>query len=128
MEDSEFLANIKHELLTQDNLCTSDVFFLVQEKKRDYGYDPKYSDEGVWVDVGNDGIEVSEDDEDFNDLELTYVCYQDRWEYVQGFFTSKAAHQYIDTNSHRHRGELRVYGESLYRNPEMTKIRKILMK
>ena len=114
------ISEIGELMRTQDNLCTADVFFLVQEKHRDYGYDPQWGDNVVFVD--NDGEECAEDDDG-----ATETAYVDRWEYVHGFFTMKGAKDYIATNSHRHRGELRVYGDSLYRNAEMLAVRAALM-
>lgn len=46
---------------------------------------------------------------------------------MQSFLTVKAAEEYILDQKHNH-GELRVYIESAYSNPEMRRLREILLK
>lgn len=117
---SPFLRDLARQMHTQDNRCTADPFFIVQECIRHYGYDPEYSDRTVFVDC--DGEECAEDD-----VSATETGYVDRWEYVTGCFTEQGAKGYIAANSHRHKGALRIYADSLYRNREMIELRAHLL-
>lgn len=129
------LKSIGELLRTQDNRCTSDPFFLVQESRRFYGVDTDYSDKEVWLHIDGDEvtdekeIEALEENErnDVKNPDHYKVGYLDRWEYVTGCFTEQACKDYIATNSHRHKGELRIYADSLYRNPEMIAVRNALL-
>lgn len=116
----DLIAEIGAKMRTQDNRCTAEPFFLVQECVRHYGYDTDYSDETVFIDC--DGNEC-----DADDASATETAYQDRWEYVTGCFTEYAAQEYIRTMAHRHKGKLRVYADSLYRNREMIAVRAYLL-
>ena len=140
------IEEIANNLHTQDNRATAHPFFIVQEKKRHYGYDSDYSDNCVWVD--DEGNEADGDlFKRLNDIEnhfpksrdcpdwlkmkaeidgWTKVYYVDRWEHITGCFTEDAAKDYIGLNQHRH-GELRIYAASLYRNREMIAIREYLI-
>jgi len=42
-------------------------------------------------------------------------------------FTDVGAQNYIDVNGHNHRGELRIFVKSLWRNAEMIAVRNHLM-
>ena len=131
------LKEIQKELKSQDNRCTSDPIFLVQEKERIYGMDEDYSDEYVWYDPYNDCEADLEEEQKLNDdsrlyEEIDYDCWQlipylDKQMTVQSFFTEKAAQEYIDRNSHRHSGKLSIYVDSLYRNSEMRMIRDFIL-
>lgn len=129
-------SDIGRELLTQDNACTSDPIFMVQRHCRQYGFDPSYSDNVVWL-YSDESIEVDAEQakalEDQYDLtghepdNRTRTSYQDSWENVQPFFTRAAAEGYIARNAHRLRGRLciepRIYVESGYRNEEWIALR-----
>ena len=129
------IAIIAREVATQDNHCTKDVYFVVQEQVRDYGFDPEWGGECVWVD--GEGLEVPEDEilisldhgaaDAHEELGLTLTGYKDRWEFRQAFLTSAAAEEYVRTQAHRHSGALRVYGESAHRNPEIQTLRDHLL-
>jgi len=129
--------NIVYCIDTQDNRCTAEPIFLVQEQKRIYGMDPEYSGQDtVWLDCLNDSEELT--DAEAQVLEERYLetleepenfvrtGYIDQWEYVQPFFTEEAAQNYIDMNKHRH-DELRIYVDSAYRNYEWQMIRALLL-
>lgn len=113
--------------------CTKDPIFCVQVKVREYGYDPQWTDETVYIDLEGDCEEVSSlevaeaisRDEIPDSWEKT--GFKDRWQTVQVFFTEHSANAYIETQGHRHRGELRVFVDSLYRNEEMQAIRNHLI-
>jgi hypothetical protein len=130
------LKYIQQELKTQDNRYTADPIFLVQEKERIWGMDSEYVDDYVWYNT-EDQCEADEeeakefdrlDDEIENIPSAWSKCwYFDKWIAVQSFFTEKAAQDYIDSQYYRHRGELRIYADSLYRNDEMKFIRDYLL-
>ena len=131
------IKDIKKELLTQDNRSTSIPIFLVQQKIRDYGFDSDYTNDYVWI--GEDYEEADEIkaeqlngyDEDCVGLDdnttWNKTYYRDRWEFVQPFFTEKAAKKYIEENSHR-LNEPKIYVESGHRNSEFEAIRNFILK
>lgn len=54
-EDIEFLKNLQHELLTQENDCQADPrFWVVAENKREYGYEQGYEDGEIICDSDGD--------------------------------------------------------------------------
>lgn len=124
-------------IATQDNRATSDPIFVVQQRERIYGMDPAYfggSSGGIeWI--HDDEPDCSADDETGKRLESLFgedgederegyrrVCYVERWEWVQPFFTEKGANDYITANRHNLK-EPRVYVASAYRNREWQGIR-----
>jgi hypothetical protein len=82
MNSNDLLA-IGVRLRTQDNRCTADPMFCVQEKRRDIGYDKNYSDDTVWIDMS---------DGDYDEVEpntpgAEEFGYKDRFETVMVAFT-----------------------------------------
>jgi len=125
----KFLLSITERLNTQDSRCTADPMFCVQEKRRDVGYDYRYSDTRCWVDGANCET-IYDDDKDFKEPkgdEWDEFGYVDRWETVMVAFTEEGCKEYIRQNGHNHRGELRIYVESFRRCPEMIGIRNFLI-
>lgn len=134
----EVLAQSAKDIVGQDNRCTAEPIYLVQQKKRLYGVDPDIVDasEVIWLDADNDCCEV--DGEEQAKLEESYqktfavplkyhrTGYVDQWEFVQPFFTEAAAEAYIAANSHR-MGETRIYVDSGYRNYEWQAMRAMLL-
>jgi hypothetical protein len=139
-------------LRTQNNRITAHPIFEVQERKRVYGidtdYDPKiawmWPDEGevsaelavlaeAWYGDHGDEPVVEEDGRGGWVLsegrcdQLRRVGYHEYWEYVQPFFTEAGAQRYIEENGHNHRGELRIYAGSAFRNHEWQAVRAMLM-
>jgi hypothetical protein len=134
------IQEIAREVQTQDNNwhMTSYPIYLVERKVRDYGLDPAYCDEYVWLDDSGDYNEV--DDKDLiNNLDewdnlcsfpeeyknYTKVYYRDRWEFVTLFFTEKAARAWIEARKHNYE-ELRLDVDSAYRNEELKTIQGFL--
>jgi len=115
------LLKISELLHTQDNRCTGHPIFCVEQKIRDYGYGPRWEDNPVWV--SPDGDECDE-----GEPEAVETAYRDRWETVTMMFTQESADAFIRQNEHRYHRGLRVYVDSLYRNPEMIYIRNWLLK
>jgi len=124
-------AAIGKRLATQDNMATAHPIFVVEQKKRIYGFDPSYVDAGdehiVWIEC--DDFSEVRDYEERKDLEDEYqetgrerdgysrTVFQDHWEWVQPFFTREAAELYIAQNKHNLKSP-RVYCHSAYRNRE----------
>lgn len=130
----ELLETLCHNLLTQDNAITSHPIFIVQEKRRVYGFDTDYSDEAVWVD--EEGIELSTADAELaeqryelgdegNPDTWTRTAYKDFWEFKTACFTRQGCEDYIAANR-SHLFEPRIYVESGYRNHEWQLLRKVL--
>ena len=130
----QFLRELAHELKTQDNACTADPVYLVMEKRRLYGVAPEfYEDAGLAV--YRDEITLHEGEEGYeealNDMTLDGDGYQIHWISqdvpVAFFLTRKAAQEYVDTQSYRHRYELFVWVDSAVRNFEIKALRKAVM-
>lgn len=130
------MAAIGQLMRTQDNRITADPLFIVQERQRTYGIDTTHDPEIAWL-YSDESIEVDEDEA--KRLESMYeknykepdgyrrVGYVEKWVYVTCCFTEAAADRFIAQNAHRHRGKLRTYVDSLYRNPEMIAVREYLL-
>lgn len=117
------VQSIAARIKSQDNRCTENPMFCVQEKKRVVGMDPNYSTETVWIDMVNgDSEEVAPETpgaEEFGVFEY--------WETVMVAFTEEGCAEYLNLNGHNHRGETRIYVESFNRCPEMIALRKSLL-
>lgn len=118
MEIPQTILDLAERLRTQDGRATADPYFCIQEKHREYGYDPQWCDNPVWI---LDGEEVPEGTEDADE-----TGYKDEWRTVQVALTEIAADQYIQANRHR-LNEPRTYVDSFYRCHEMIGLRKWLM-
>jgi hypothetical protein len=120
----------------QDNRCTAQPIFIVQQRRRIYGFDPPYSDDYVWLYV-DEAVEVS-DEKELAQIEAEYertgkepaeyirTFYQDFWEWVQPFFSEEGAQTYITCNRHN-LTDPRIYVESAYRNDEWAAVREMLI-
>lgn len=132
------LKTISENLKTQDNRCTADPIFVVQGRRRVYGFDTQYSEDIAWYD--DDGCAAS--DEEAKGLEEAYdstgdepegwirTAYKDFWENIQPFFTEAGAKRYLEVNGHNLRRfeEVRIYVDSAWRNEEWQFVREMLMK
>lgn len=125
------LKEIAKLLHTQDNRITDQPQFIVQQKRRDYGFMPDYAEDYEWMDTDNEHrvadeeeikrLEVLDDaDEDTDSWEKVY--YKDRWEFVTSCFTERGCKDYIAINGHN-LCEPRIYAEVSYRNNEFRTIR-----
>jgi hypothetical protein len=127
------MQQIGELIRTQDNRCTSDPLFLVQEKKRMYGMDPDYCEDYDWLsedheavadEIERAGLDVLDDKGvEIKGWEKAY--YIDQWEFVTVCFTEQACKDYIEANGHN-LNEPRIYAASAYRNREMIAIREML--
>lgn len=130
---------IAARLVTQDNRITDCPIFIVEEKRRTYGFDPQWSDDNeiVWLNGPNDNAEADPDEhkrleaawqEDGTEpQDWTRTAYQDTWEYVTACFTETGCAEYIRINKHNHRGELRIYAATSWRNAEFRAVRDLLV-
>ena len=126
------LEQLRENLRTQDNACTAHPIYLVQKRVRDYGYDPDYDGPIAWV-FTDDWIVLSDEEsapleQEYQDSrivpeEYTRTAYQDRWEFVQPFFTEAEARRYIGGPDTK---DVRVYVDSGYRNREWKFVRGLL--
>lgn len=131
------IAEIGNLLRTQDNRITDAPLFIVQEQRRTYGFDPAYGGNIVWIDSANDSVEATP--EEHAEMEAAHdngedepdgwfrTAYQDTWHFVTACFTEAGCNDYIARNGHNHRGKLRVYADSSYRNEEFRAVRAFLM-
>ena len=129
MPEIDDIAEIAKRLKSQDNRCTADPIFIVQELKRRYGIDTDFDPEIAWlhedesVEVGAEMAELLENkfkiDGDAEPSGYRRVGYKEEWEYVQPFFTEGAADLYIK--------QMRTYTDSAYRNWEWIAVRKHLL-
>ena len=135
IEKSKFMRDLAHELKTQDNACTAEPVYLVMEKDWIYGVDEDYfyETEKVFIDDAGEittskelGYEEYLRMEETGQICAVYRAPEKR--YVQFFLSRKAADEYIATQSHRHRGDLYVYVDSVCRNPEIKTLRETVMK
>lgn len=121
----DVIAGIAARLQSQDNHCTADPMFCVQEKKRDIGYAVRYSkpEETVWINLKSGSLEPlppwTKGAEEFG--------YKNRWETVMVAFTEEGCKEYLRLNGHNHKGETRIYVDSFSRCPEMQAIRETLL-
>lgn len=131
------IAEISNLLRTQDNRCTDSPIFIVEEQHRTYGFDTAYSDKVVWLNGPNDNAEATPEEHakleagwnegDGEPQDWTRTGYQDTWHFVTACFTEAGCNDYIKRNGHNHRGKLRTYAASSYRNEEWRAVRSFLM-
>jgi hypothetical protein len=131
------LEDVGRRLREQNNRATAHPLFIVQHKRRVYGFDPDYCDDVVWLNGPNDSCEATP--EEHAELEARYeedgvepedwqrTGYRDQWEFVTACLTETGAKDYLTRNGHNIRGEVRIYAESCYRNDEMMRVREYLM-
>jgi hypothetical protein len=127
------LEAIGKALRTQDNRCTDQPLFVVERKRRDYGYDPVWGGDVAWL---SEGVEVEKAEADA--LEAKYqdsgdepdgysrTAYVDRWEFVTACFTEQGCKDFIAVQKHN-LGETRIYAHGSYRNKEWRTIREFLL-
>ena len=121
-DDEMKLAAIGEQLRTQDNRSTADPMFCVQEKRREYWFDPQWGDQHVWIDQESGDYEVSETEKPG----YKQTGYKDTWQTVMVAFTEAACKDYLRQNGHNH-DKTRIYVKSFRRCNEMVFIRKWLM-
>jgi hypothetical protein len=123
------MRRIGREIKKQDNRCTADPIFAVQEKRKIWGCAEEYADGSCWVDSENeeaeDRIAALLDEilrKGADTFDWTRVFYRTEWVFVTAFLTEKGARDYVE----RLDLELiprRVYAYSGYDNREFQAIR-----
>jgi len=117
----DFISRLKFHNQGQgvDDHCTRDPIFIVQSRKRVYGFDPQYEGDYVWCDTANEHDEADSrtakrldalDDDCRKTGKWEKVYYADRWDYVCAHFTKEAAEAFVARKKHDH-DELRIYVE-----------------
>lgn len=123
------LKELSRELNSQDNRCTAEPLYCVQEEERIWGMDGAYADDYEWYDP--EMVETYTDDEAQSlliesgewdgegefDAELygwRKVFYTKRWKFVSAHLTERAATLYVEQNRHNLKNP-RVYVTSQYR-------------
>jgi len=128
------MQQIGELIRTQDNRITDCPMFIVQERKRDYGYDVDYCDDYVWLDTTCDYVEATEEEreelevqEDTGDVPDNWqkTGFKDRWDFVTACFTEQGCKDFIACDGHNH-GELRIYAAGTHRNAEFRAVRDFL--
>lgn len=128
------LIEIGNNIVTQDNRITDAPLFAVERLRKDYGYDPKYADEYVWLDTENEHDEASElMAERLDALDKGYrtwkdwekIYYKERWEFVMACFTEQGCKDYLERDGHN-LGKTRIYAYGSYRNEEYRLVREYL--
>jgi len=146
-EQYDFLINLAGELLIQDCRATADPLYCVYQEALVIKADGYGGQEGWLDDEGRlvDDKHIQETVKDYRSEytiqgaklsdeeileELRYKKVQYDWEQVpvggQVYFTEKAAHEHIAMNHYHYRKPF-VYVESAWRNPEIEKLRKIII-
>lgn len=131
------LKDIKHLIKTQDNRITQDPIFVVEQKRRMYGFDSLYADDYVWLDdddyeeADKEAVAVLEqsyydDRGKYNGQDYSKVYYKEHWEFVTACFTEQGCKDYINRDAHN-LGETRIYAYSAYKNSEWRSLRKMLL-
>jgi hypothetical protein len=113
---------------------TVDPIFLVEQKRRIYGFEDGYGDDFEWFDsdqqetVGSiRARRLTALDDNFRRVYKKYIkiFYQDRWEFVTCCFTRGGAEAFIKRQAHNLK-ETRIWVDSLFRNQEMITVREHL--
>ena len=128
------LNKLAEELRTQDNDCTADSIYLVQEERIVYGFESQYAekyhwffpDDGEYFEVPEDGEGLPLDEDQAEEFGYEKAYYNVIHEFKCAHFTLKAAEQYIERQRHNPTNP-RVWIESMHRCPEMIAIREFLM-
>ena len=135
----EWLRRISELMRTQDEQCTADAMFVVEQRRLLIGLDTDYSqgpEDIVWcVDDSN----IFQADEEFADLERAYDengavrenysrhSFIEQWFLVTAFFTEKDAGDFVERHSHKYDGSLRVTVECEMRNRQWAMLREWIL-
>ena len=132
------ITEIANDLTAQDNRCTDQPIFIVQQKKRIYGLDPNYCEDIKQVEWRTEDFEYAADEAESAEMEEAFqetgdvkdgwmrVVFMDIWEFVTACFTEQGCKDYIAANGHNLK-EPRIYAEGSFRNEEWQTVRKFLL-
>jgi hypothetical protein len=133
-EERADLIAIGCNLLTQDNRCTDQPLFIVEQKRLIVGIDPEYANKIGWFD--SDGMATPEEHE-FLEKQYkksrrepdgwTRTGYSEEWQFVTACFTEQGCKDYIRIDGHNLK-DPRIYADGSYRNNEYRTVRNFLMK
>ena len=132
---AEFVGNLRQQLLTQDNRCTADPFFVVYSKRSVVADEEYDHDRIVWC--REDDSEIEATASQHRRLEALHRDYREPkgWRrlaikeidhFETACFTEQGCKDYLAVNGHNLRKPL-IYAHSLFRNREMLELRKMLM-
>lgn len=136
LPDLDRLRQIGNLIATQDNRITDQPIFIVQQRRRVYGFDTDYCENFIWVCSEDDYSEASA--EEAAELEAEYqksgrvksgwqrTGYTDQWEFVTACFTEQGCKDYLERDGHNLK-EPRIYAEGSYRNEEFRAVRDSLI-
>ena len=148
------LVEIGENIRSQDGRATSHPMFVVEQKRRVFGFTSGYSGEYEWYRAGSgdeysaegtpmndwlearadpweDDIEAPQelpdgfDEDDWRPGLWSKLRYRDHWEFVTACFTEKSCDDYLRINKHN-LGETRIVVYSGWRNQEWQDIREFL--
>lgn len=136
LPDLDRLRQIGELISTQDNRYTDQPMFIVQQRRRVYGFDTDYCENVIWLCSEDDYSEASA--EEAAKLEAEYqesgrvksgwqrTGYTDQWEFVTACFTEQGCKDYLQRDGHNLK-EPRIYAEGSYRNEEFRAVRNALI-
>ena len=139
----DVLKKSAQSILTQDNAATANPAYCVKERKKVFGVDKDYENDGYdWAcladqeswsdgDAFHDALDtfandLGEDEITINGSEYEKVYYRFQERTVTTCFTREQAQRYIDENRHNLKNPF-IYVESFNRNPEMLAMRELLI-
>ena len=139
----DVLKKSAQSILTQDNAATANPAYCVKERKKVFGVDKDYENDGYdWAcladqeswsdgDAFHDALDtfandLGEDEITINGSEYEKVYYRFQERTVTTCFTREQAQRYIDENRHNLKNPS-IYVESFNRNPEMLAVRELLI-
>lgn len=135
MRNLSRLEYIAKQIREQDNRITANPIFIVQQRHRQYGIDPNYCEDIIWL-HSDEGEPVDDDEAERLEAEFkktgdepdgyTRTAYIDSWEFVTACFTEEGCKDYLRSNGHNLK-EPRIYVESGFRNREWEFMREYLM-
>lgn len=131
------IPEIGGQIATQDNLCTSDILFAVEEEDRVCNIDDSRVDPDgvVWYYVDDceaveeeEAAKLEENYQELGDIPDSFdrSPYILRWRFVTACFTYQGAKEFIELNAHN-LGRTRIFGHSGCRNPEWITVREHLL-
>ena len=126
------IQQIAYNLRNQNNQATAHPIYVVQEQSRQYGIDPEYTDDAVWVSSEGEADEQESawldklEQDGRGHVEWHKIGYVDSWKFVTVCLTHQGAQDYIDQNLHNLRNP-RIYVDSACRNNEIIALRNFLI-
>lgn len=130
----EQLQAIGKNIATQNNRCTDQPMFIVQQRRMITGIDTAYCEDVGWY----NGDSFLTEGEEFDALELCYnkdsiepsewtrTGYIKIWQFVTACFTEQGCKDFLAINGHNLK-EPRIYAEGSYRNEEWRTVRNALL-